>query len=259
MTIQESLLKWAERTVNGTEIKGIKFAGFNEISKDTSTQYTLQSPLDQINNTIDTLVLGINLRGAKSGSTEISPDAFLKGNEFWKNRFNDNQVSREWATYFGLGHKMICGNQERDNLLLDNDEKTVWENLTPFVTPNSKLLESEHWEAGLRSTAELITILKPKRIILFSTEGFNLLAPYIKVEHLPIVKDAFTKKTIEIGTIDRYPAIQLSHPSRAWITHFLFLPMIVQLHQFYAVNKKNVPLEKAATDIKSQLRRIEVI
>ena len=259
MSIQESLLKWAERTVNGTEIKGIKFAGFNEISKDTSTKYTLQSPLDQINNTIDTLVLGINPCGAKSGSTEISPDAFLKGNEFWKNRFNDNQVSREWATYFGRGHKMICGNQERDNLLLDNDEKTVWENLTPFVTPDSKLLESEHWEAGLRSTAELITILEPKRIILFSTEGFNLLAPYIKVEHLPIVKDINTNKTIEIGIVDRYPAIQLSHPSRKWITHFLFLPMIVQLHKLHAVEEENGTLDAVATKIKDQLRRIEVM
>ena len=176
----------------------------------------------------------------------ISPEDFLKGNKHWENRFRDNHVSPDWAAYFGRGHKMICGNQVRDNLMLDNDIKTVWSNLTPFATRKESQLKPAHWEAGLRSTAELITILKPKRIILFSTEGFNLLTPYIKVEHLPIVKDVNTKKTIEIGTIDRYPAIQLSHPSREWITHALFLPMIVQLHKLHAVDENIKSLEAAA-------------
>lgn len=249
MTIQESLKNWAKDAVDV----------FNPLSQTTSTQFYLQSPLDQITAPVDTLVLGINPHGEISKGAEKSPEEFLKGNPKWDRRFEGNHVSREWSNYFGKAHKMICGNQERDHLMLDNDKKTVWENLTPFVTPDSGQLKPEHWDAGLRSTADLITILKPKRIILLSESGFNRLAPYIAIEHLPIVKDTITQRTIEIGTIGGYPAIQLSHPSREWITHSLFLPMIVQLHKLHAVDEKIEPLEEAATKIKNQLRRIEVI
>ena len=118
MTIQESLKDWAQRAINGTQINGKDYRGFNEISKVTNTQYYLQSPLDKITNTIDTLVLGINPGGTDSGVTEmISPEDFLKGNKHWENRFRDNHVSSDWAAYFGRGHKMICGNQVRDNLM----------------------------------------------------------------------------------------------------------------------------------------------
>ena len=160
MTIRDSLMDWAQRTINGAQINGKDYIGFNEISKHTNTQYYLQSPLDKITNNIDTLVLGINPGGTEPGVTEMkSPEDYLKGNKYWENRFNENHISPDWAAYFGRGHKMICGNQVRDNLMLDNDIKTVWSNLTPFATREVSQLKSVHWEAGLRSTAELITIL----------------------------------------------------------------------------------------------------
>ncbi len=68
-----------------------------------------------------------------------------------------------------------------------------------------------------------------------------------------------TNETIEIGIVDRYPAIQLSHLSREWITHALFLPMIVQLHKLHAIDENIKSLETAANKIKNQLRRIVVI
>ena len=254
MSIQESLHDWAEEAV----------MVFNPLSEQTSTQYYLQSPLDQITNTIDTLVLGIN-PGSNGNPSILSPEQFLEGNRTWGKRFPNKEegahVSPEWAKYFGNGHFMLCGDQKRHNDDIDDNNKTVWANLTPFATPDASKLSNDHLISGITITVELIQILKPKRIILLTTEGFNYLEKYANpnIKRYPLVKDVTTNKIVEIGTIEGIPTIQLPHPSGNWGFPKHFLPMIVQLHKLHAVDEKIKPLEEAVTKIKNQLRRIVVI
>lgn len=250
MSIKELLYNWAKEAINE----------FNSVSKATTTQYYLQSPLDQITEPIDTLILGINPGSTEPGVTEMkSPEEFLKGNIDWDNRFKDGYVSSNWAKYFGNGHFMLCGDQERRNGSLDEDTKTVWSNLTPFATTKASKLSKDHLEKGIPVGVQMIKILKPKRIILFTTDGFNRLEQYAKVERLPIVKDLTTNRVIEIGTIEGIPTIQLPHPSGNWGFPKFFLPMIVQLHRLHAVDETNGILEDAANKIKYQLKRVDVI
>lgn len=255
MNIKDLLHDWAEEAI---EV-------FNSLSsKNPKTPYYTQSPLDKINHPIDTLVLGINPSSSESKETAMkSPDEFLCGNENWRYRFQGetegSHVSSDWAKYFGNAHFMLCGDQERHNLLLDNDEKTVWANLTPFATTDASKLTKAHFEEALPFTARLIKILKPRRIILLSTEGLSHLNPFIRVERLPLVRDTSSHKTIEIGTIDGIPAIQLSHPSRDWGFPKYVIPMIVQMHKLHAVEENNKSLDEVAAKIKYQLSRIEVI
>lgn len=254
MTIQESLLKWAE--------DAIKI--FNPLSELTSTQYYLQSPLNKVVKTVDTLVLGIN-PGSSGEQSILSAEQFLKGNVDWEYRFSHTEegahVSSKWAKYFGNGHFMICGDQERHNNGLDDDKKTVWSNLTPFATSDASKLSKDHLINGIPIMVNLIKILQPKRIILLTTDGFKHLEKYAttKIERLPLVKDVTTNKIIEIGTIAGIPTIQLPHPSGNWGFPKHFLPMIVQLHKLHAVDDKIKPLEETTTKIKNQLRRIEVM
>ncbi len=250
MNTKDSLKDWAEKAI---EI-------FNPISEETTTQYYLQSPLDQITKPIETLVLGINPGSTKPGVTEMkSPEEFLKGNKDWDNRFKDDYVSSNWAKYFGNGHFMLCGDQERRNRSLDEDSKTVWSNLTPFATTDASKLSKVHLEEGIPVTVQLIKILKPKRIILFSTDGFKHLKPYAEVERLPIVKNVTTNRVIEIGTIESIPTIQLPHPSGNWGFPKFYIPMIVQMHQLHAVNENNGTLEAVANKIKNQLKCVDVM
>ncbi|MDE6485021.1 MAG: hypothetical protein K2L14_06490 [Duncaniella sp.] len=254
MNIKESLNNWAVDAIEK----------LNAVSKNTATQYYLQSPLDQINTRIDTLVLGINPGSTESGVTKMeSPEEFLKGNPTWRYRFQCEEegahVSPLWAKYFGNAHFMIYGDQERHNLLTDNDSKTVWQNLTPFATPDASKLSKEHFESGIPVAVQLIDILKPKRIVLLTTNGFNLLGQYARVESSPIVKDITTNRMIEMGTIEKIPTIQLPHPSGDWGMPKFIIPMIVKMHRLHAVDEKVNSLEEAATKIKNQLKRIEVM
>lgn len=255
MNIKDLLHDWAEEAIQV----------FNTVSSQKpNVPYYTQSPLNQITQPIDTLILGINPRSTGSKSRYMkSPEEYLCGNEYWQHRFEGpeegSHVSSDWAKYFGNAHFMLCGDQERHNLLLDNDAKTVWTNLTPFATSDTSKLTKDHFEQALPFTARLINILRAKRIILLSTEGFTYLNPYIKVERRPLVRDTTSNRIIEIGTINGIPALQLSHPSRDWGFPKFFIPMIVQMHKLHAVDEKNKSLEEVVTKIKSQLLRIDVI
>ncbi|MBD5372352.1 MAG: hypothetical protein HDR75_03280 [Bacteroides sp.] len=254
MTIQESLKNWAKDAVDV----------FNPLSQTTSTQFYLQSPLDQITAPVDTLVLGIN-PGSNGERSILSPEQFLEGNKNWEERFPSTEegthVSPKWAKYFGNGHFMLCGDQDRHNNSIDDNKKTVWSNLTPFATPEASKLSKDHLINGVPVTVELIQILNPKRIILLTTEGFDYIEKYANtnIERRPLVKDVTTNKIIEIGTIAGIPTIQLPHPSGNWGFPKHFLPMIVQLHKLHAVDDEIKPIEEVATKIKNQLRRIAVI
>ena len=165
MNIHEEILNWANKYVRR----------FNELSKQFNTHYYTQSPLNSINDTIDLMIIGINPKGnLNNGERELTVDGFLKGNFDWESRFNDDgTINKKWK--YNQGARFFMGYDDfRHNDSIDNDKKTVWTNLSPFESQNgSKDLPKELMEEGIRSTLDLIKILRPKRIILLGTNAFQ--------------------------------------------------------------------------------------
>lgn len=254
-TIQQELLEWAIKSV----------LKFNPLSTKTGIGYYQQSPLNEINDYIDTLILGIN-PGSPSSSTTLTAEEYLKGNVCWASRFlttnEGSEISRDWKRYFGGAHLFLSGDNYRHNGSLDNDLKTVWTNFTPFATKRADLLSGKHFNEALNLTLELTNILRPKRIVILSTTGLNRVAKLKTIIREPIVKDKISGKVIEMGEIEGIPTLQLPHPSHQWGMPYYFIPTIVALHSRYAVNGK-VPFKIAVQNIKHQLnqwlQRIEII
>ncbi len=127
-TINEQIIKWAN----------VYVPKFNELSELYKTPYYTQSPLDSINGQVDLMAIGINPKGnAGIGARMQTVAEYLKGNPSWKERFNaEGKIC--WNFYqkarFFLGHDDYYHPE-----LIDNDEKIVWTNLSPFVSmPSNK-------------------------------------------------------------------------------------------------------------------------
>ena len=79
-SIQEQITDWAEKHV----------PTFNKLSEQYKTPYYTQSPLNEINQPIDLMVIGINPKGdLGSGAQNKNADAYKQGNPFWEKRFNE--------------------------------------------------------------------------------------------------------------------------------------------------------------------------
>ncbi len=254
-SVREQLSDWARDAIKD----------LNPLALKTGIGYYQQSPLNGINNPIETLVCGIN-PGSGSSGRELSAETFLNGNDDWTSRFiseDDNAyVSKKWAKYFGDAHYFICNDKVRHRDGFDNDTKTVWTNLTPFATPDSNGLTKELYTASIPYTLKLFQILKPKRIILLGFDSFDKIMKYhgdvnIKVIAIPIVKDRLEKGLLIVGTIDGIPTIQLPHPSRSWNFHRFFVPLFVQMWD--QIVKERRPLIETAEKIKNNLTRLEPV
>lgn len=249
--LQAKLQSWAQDAVTT----------FNEVSIKTGTQYIQQSPLNCINKRIETMVVGINPGSAQPGITTLSAEEFLAGNTCWNNRFENeaegSEVSKEWTKFFGNAHYFICGDKNRHIKGFDDDSKTVWTNLTPFATVKANQLKGIHYETSLPLLLQLIRILSPKRIVLLGSDAFNRITNYSKanVQREKVVRDKQGKMTLEIGTIDGIPAIQLPHPSNNWGCHNLIAPIFVRMWEI-VLNEK-LSLRECAAKMRSQLTRLE--
>lgn len=237
---------------------------FNEVSERTDMQYIQQSPFDCISEPVETMVIGINPGSARPGVTTLSALEFLAGNPCWNSRFEDDaegsEVSKEWMKFFGNAHYFICGDKSRHINGFDDDAKTVWTNLTPFATVKAEQLKGGHYETSLPSLIKLIGILSPQRIVLLGTDAFSNIAKYSEadVRREKVVRDKQGKTTLEIGTINGIPAIQLPHPSsRDWKFHGLFVPVFVKMWEI-VLNEK-LPLKECAAKMRSQLTRLEPV
>lgn len=253
--IQNELQQWAEKAVGK----------FNELSKETGIGYYQQSPLDIIYKPIETLICGIN-PGSGSSAVCMTPEKFLEGNEEWENRFVSDEenatITKDWAKFFGGVHYFVCGDQLRHNKGFDDDAKTVWTNLTPFATPDTKGLGVELYEKTIPYTLDLIKILRPKKIILLGFDTFDKILRYGKIEKgeviaIPIVKDKIGKGVLEVGSIYDIPTIQQPHPSRSWKFHNFFMPIFVKMWSQIIGEKKSIG--ETAEKIKAQLTRLEPI
>ena len=231
MNIQEELQKWANKYV----------PRFNELSKQFKTHYYTQSPLNSINDTIELMIIGINPKGnLNNGERELTVVEFLKGNPFWENRFNDNgTINKEWK--YNQGARFFMGYDDfRHNDSIDNDEKTVWTNLSPFESKSgSSDLRKELMKEGISSTLALIKILQPKRIVLLGTNAFQKMAMILGDESSAIeFSPVFSNVKAQVGRIYNIPTVSLTHPSGQWDVSNKFNSMFVFIHGLAEITNK---------------------
>lgn len=265
MNIQKELQQWAENAVEEFNKLSQKSKKENKGKDKHGIGYYQQSPLNVISKPVETLVCGIN-PGSGSSAVNMTASEFLEGNKDWKNRFVSEEenaaITKEWAKYFGGVHYFVCGDHFRHNGGFDDDTKTVWTNLTPFATPDTGGLGKEIYQKSIPYTLELISVLRPKRIILLGFDSFNKIIKYggIKKDEIiaiPVVRDKSENGILEIGSIYGIPTIQLPHPSRNWGFHKLFLPLFVKMWETIVKERRN--LDETAKKIKIQLTRLELI
>ncbi|WP_462135516.1 hypothetical protein [Porphyromonas endodontalis] len=247
-SIQEQITDWAEKYV----------PTFNKLSEQYKTPYYTQSPLNEINQPIDLMVIGINPRGdLGSGAQNKNADAYKQGNPFWEKRFNEegkicwnfNQRARFFLGYDDFYHPES----------IDNDVKVVWTNLSPFESKQGNSdLKKELMQAGLQSTLDLIEILQPKRIVLFGINAFEQLKNAIgnlgTVEYATV----FDNMKSKVGRINNIPTVCVQHPSSSqWEGGcHTFLSMFIFLHGLAEItNKKNTvkPLKDVVATMRKEM------
>ena len=231
MSKHEEIVNWANEYV----------PRFNELSKKYKTHYYTQSPLDSIHDTVELMIIGINPKGDYgNGERELTVEAFLKGNSCWEKRFNDDgTINKEWK--YNQGARFFMGYDDflhKDSI--DNDEKTVWTNLSPFESKSgSSDLRKELMEEGIRSTLELIKILRPKRIVLLGTNAFQVIEKTLD-NNSGIIEysSVFSNVKAKVGRIYNIPTISLSHPSGKWEVSNKFNSMFVFIHGLAEITDK---------------------
>lgn len=246
-SIHEQITEWADKYV----------PKFNELSVKYKTPYYTQSPLKDIDQAVDLMVIGINPKGdLGSGAQEKSVEEYTQGNPCWGKRFdtegkicwNFNQRARFFLGYDNFYHPES----------IDDDKKVVWTNLSPFASKNGNNdLKKELMQVGLQSTLELIDILQPKRIVLLGINAFRQIEKAIgnngKVEYSAV----YSNVKSQVGRINQIPTVCVPHPSGQWEVSNKFISMFIFLHGLAEItNKKNVvkPLKDVVEIMQTEMR-----
>lgn len=219
--------KWVER--------------FNELSAKYEVPYYTQSPLNLVGDRIDIMFVGINPKGGNKGVTNRTLDNFLAGNECWGQRFCGNK--NVWK--FTNGARFFMGYDASKHVdTIDNDHKVVWTNLTPFQSDKGFTdLKAELRDEGVKSTLELISILKPKKVVFLGGNAFGLLDKYadnnlrLHFEHIKV----FDKLPLEIGRLYNIPTYYVSHPSGKWPVSHCFISVFVFLRNLIDIYENDKP------------------
>ena len=211
--LQKEITDWAKKYV----------PQFNKLAKETGYCFYTQSPLKEIKSDVDWMIIGINpgRRGKISKySKYISADDFLKGNPTWKERFLENGLPhKDWGRYLNGVHTFLGYERNKHPESIDNDSKTIWTNLTPFATEHANQLKNkELMGIGLKSTAKLIKIIKPKRILLLGVKAFSHLAQAIEPSDLEYENAFHNRISFSIGRIYNIPAYCVVNTSGRWPT-----------------------------------------
>lgn len=99
-SINEQLIEWAEKYV----------PKFNKLSQLYQTPYYTQSPLNVIEEEVDTMIVGINPKGKLGTGESIfeNPKKYLEGNPTWSSRFQkDGSISPDWGKSIGFYQELI--------------------------------------------------------------------------------------------------------------------------------------------------------
>lgn len=148
----------------------------------------------------------------------------------------------------------------RSSDTIDDDTKTVWTNLSPFITrQGSKDLPKELMVVGVESTLELITILQPKRILLLGTHAFQILEEVaclmvhdcdVKIEHLPVLEHV----RLEIGRINNASVSCVAHPRHQWaLADKYFTSIFLLLHRLIDVQQDGAFVH-SLQDVRKKMR-----
>ena len=133
---------------------------------------------------------------------------------------------------------------------IDNDQKVVWTNLTPFQSDKGFTdLKAELRDEGVKSTLELISILKPEKVVFLGGNAFGLLDKYadnnlrLHFEHIKV----FDKLPLEIGRLCNIPAYYVSHPSGKWPVSHCFISVFVFLRNLIDIYENDKPTKSLKT------------
>jgi len=244
-SLSKQLIQWAEKWV----------PIFNELAAQHKAHYNTQSPLIGIDSPIDVMMIGINPKGPLryENGTNLNPSGFLAGNLDWTERFND-----KW-NFIIKGRWFMGYDSRRTNLPIDDDKKTVWCNLTPFVSDKGFTdLPAELVNTGIKSMFELITILKPRKIVLLTSDGFKQLTDKKvdnELKEMVIYTPLFEKPNLQIGEINGTPTICVSHPSGKWAVSNKFIPILILLHElsYKDANGKKRVLEEVKDIMRKEI------
>lgn len=218
--------------------------------------YYTQSPLDKAED-VDLMVIGINPKGNADKAEPLTPDDYLKGNTTWTKRFDkDGQISKNWSKYlYNARFFLGCSDNKKTNLPIDDDSRTVWTNLVPIPSQNGFTgLNKDMRMTGVQSTLELINILKPKRIVFFSTAAFSLLEKYASssdsIEHVNVIENM----SLEIGCVNGIPAVSINHPSQRWVVSNMFIPTFIFLHRLYCEKERRQSVKDLRKTMRNEIR-----
>ena len=220
---------------------------FNELSVTYGRAYYTQSPLNKLTGPAELMIVGINPAG-DNGITTLDADGFLRGNVAWNDRFSqDGKLNKEWNKFIGNTHSLLGYRNDVRCDMIDDDSKTVWTNLTPFVSRKGSVdIPWELMSAGIEALLKLIVIVKPRKIVLLGAKAFGELDRYCKseqsasiaIEHLPVIDSI----KLEIGRIDTIPAVQICHPAGQWPISNKFTSIFLYLHSQCEIVRDGVPV-----------------
>lgn len=252
--IQKQLESWADKHVER----------FNQLSEIYKTPFYTQSPLNVISEDIDLMIVGINPKGELgTGACKLTSDEYLRGNQDWTNRFqNDGTVSPNWGgkhRFLSCVHTFLGYDNFYHPESIDNDKRTVWTNLTPFVSnEGNKDVYKELMTTGIKSTLELISIIRPTHIILLGINAFDQFDKYCEnASKLVQYNKVFPSLDYQIGRICGVPATCVAHPSSTkWaLSSHYFTSMFIFMHRMLEIT--NIRGKRRSLDEVSNLMKIE--
>lgn len=216
---------------------------FNELSGKYEFPYYTQSPLNLVEDEVEIMFVGINPKGSNKEVTNNTLDKFLAGNECWDQRFcgNKNVWKLTNGARFFMGYDAF-----KHEETIDNDNKVVWTNLTPFQSDKGFTdLKAELRDEGIKSTFELISILRPRKIVFLGGNAFGLLDKYADdnlKQHFEHIK-VFDNLPLEIGRLYNMPAYYVSHPSGQWPVSHCFISVFIFLRNLIDTYENERPMK----------------
>lgn len=247
--IQEKLQTWEKNCV----------AAFDNVKR----HYYTQSPLDKIDAEPELMIIGshpdISPQEKDCNFNSDTKHTFLQGNLDWNNRFSsDGKMAKYWEKYLWNVRFFLGYPQRYPVAPIDDENQTVWTNLTPFEANKENPLPKGALELGIPYTLELISILKPKRIVLMKADAFNLLKKN-NPQNYPIdYREVLQYKNIcTIGRICGIPTVCVqSYASPQWPVYNKFTSSFILLHKLSDIEEKGKmrSLDRVVKIMKDELR-----
>ena len=229
---------------------------FNRLSEKYKTPYYTQSPLSNVDESVELMIVGINPKGELgTGKIELTWEEYLKGNKFWNERFlKDGTMHPDWekGAFLPLLHFFLGYDKYYHPESIDSDKKTIITNISPFCSINGfDDLPPELKRIGLESIASLFALVKPKRIVLLGANAFGKIQA--NMEDKTNVSYETVYKGFCVGQICGIPTVNVIHPAnRNWGVPNSFPPIFIFLHKI-ATDKFRLDIKNVADYMRKQI------